>query len=141
MLAKNVRISRLPIGLKIAASYLIIVGLTGMILPLTNLGPNHPEFLAKAFFYKQGAYLKEIIVNILFIISGFGLFWGRLWARKIALIIILISTIYTANSFAWGFAGEAPSSMTIGISLFIVSLWNLIWFTLIYRRKNLEYLS
>lgn len=141
MLAKNCRNSRLPLGLKIAASYLILIGLAGLIIPLTNLGIYHPEFVAKTILYKQGAYSKEIIVNIIFVISGVGLFLGKLWARKMALIIIIISTIYTANSFAWGFANGRPNILTLVISLIIACLWNFIWFALIYRKKNAAYLS
>ncbi len=45
---------RFPIGLKIAAIYLILSGGTGLIWPLLGLGPHHPEFEAKSFAYKLG---------------------------------------------------------------------------------------
>jgi len=141
MLAENSCNPRLPLGLKTAAIYLILLGVAGLILPLTSLVPHHSEFVAKTIFYKQGAYSKEIIFNILFVISGVGLFFRKSWARRMALITITISTIYAANSFAWGFAKGNPSITVLSISLIIVSLWNSIWFVLIYRKKSAAALS
>ena len=141
MLAEDSCNPRLPLGLKIAAIYLILLAVAGLILPLTSLVPHHPEFIAKTIFYKQGAYSKEIILDILFFISGVGLFFRKSWARRMALITITISTIYAANSFAWGFAKGKPSITVLSISFIIVGLWNSIWFFLIARKKSATALS
>ena len=122
-------------GIRIAAIYLIIAGGVGVLWPLTGLGPHHPEFQVKSFEYKLGSYTRENIVNILFLISGIGILSGKAWARKMALIILVVSAIYSANSFAWGFSNGPPSINVRLVSFLILGLWNGMWFYLIYRVK------
>lgn len=57
-------------GIKIAAIYLGVVGVFGILLPFAELGPHHTEFQAKSFAYKLGAYSRQNVLNILFIVSG-----------------------------------------------------------------------
>jgi len=56
-------------GVKIAAIYLIIVGGTGALWPLTGLGPHHPEFQAQSFAFKLGSYASRNLINLFFVIS------------------------------------------------------------------------
>jgi hypothetical protein len=128
-------------GAKIAAFYLVIVGAIGIIWPLTGLGPRHPGFQVKSFAFKLGAYVRENVVNIFFLIGGIGLLCRKVWARKIALTILVIGTIYSANSLAWGFVGGRPSLTLHIVSVLIVGLWNGIWFFLIFRNKPKEILQ
>ena len=125
-------------GLKIAAIYLVIAGGLGVLWPLTGLGPHHPEFQAKSFAFKLGSYTRENVNNILFLISGIGILNKKVWARKMALVILVISAIYSANSYAWGFSNGPPSSTVRLISLLVLGLWNGLWFYLVYRVKPIE---
>lgn len=138
---QNSHNSNLPLGLKITAIYLTIAGLAGLVITIANLGPQFPEFSAKSISYQLGSYSREIIICLIFIVSGVGLLLRRLWARKMALIVIVIATFYTTNSFAWGLAGGKPSTSILFISFLVVGLWNTIWFILIYRKTNVEHLS
>ncbi len=122
-------------GVKIAAIYFIISGGIGALWPLTGLGPHHPEFQATSFAWKLGSYAREILISILFLISGIGLLYKKIWARKMAMVILVISTIYSANSSAWGFAQGEPTLSIRAISFLIVGLWNGFWFYLVYKSK------
>ncbi len=122
---------------KVAAIYFIIAGGIGILWPLTGLGPHHPEFQAMSFAYKLGSYARENIINILFLISGIGLLNKKVWARKMAMVILVASTIYSANSFAWGFAKGMPTLSIRLISFLVVGLWNGMWFYLVYKNKPL----
>jgi len=125
-------------GLKIAAIYLVIAGGIGLLWPLTGLGAHHQEFQAKSVAYKIGVYSRESTMNILFLISGIGLLNKKIWARKMALIILIVAAIYTANDFAWGVAGGRPSSTVKLLAYLMVALWNGLWFYLVYKAKPIE---
>jgi len=77
-------------------------------------------------------------MNILFLISGTGILSKKVWGRKMALVILVISAIYSANSFAWGFSKGPPSSAIRLVSFLVLGLWNGLWFSLIYRVKPIE---
>ena len=125
-------------GIKIAAIYIIVAGGFGILLPLTGLGPHHPEFQAKSFAYKLGTYTRENVMNILFLISGIFILYKKAWARKMALAILVISAIYSANSVAWSLAkGSPPWSIRL-ISFLVIGLWNGLWFYLVFRAKPIE---
>ena len=125
-------------SIKIAAIYLILAGCVGILLPLIGFGPNHAEFQAKSFAFKAGSYARENSINILFLISGIFILNKKMWARKMALVILVISAIYAANSFAWGFSTGAPSSTVRLVALLVLSLCNGLWFYLIYKTKPIE---
>ena len=129
------KIAVLTKGIKIAAIYLIVVGGLGILWPLIGLGPHHPEFQAKSFAYKLGSYTREDLINILFLVSGIGILYRKVWARKMALIILVISVIYSSNNFAWGFSNGQPTLIVWFFSFLILGLWNSIWFYLIYKVK------
>jgi hypothetical protein len=128
----------LPIGLKIAAIYLIISGTIGMILPFTGLGPHHLEFEVKNFAYKLGAYSRAFLFDIVFVISGIGILFKKYWARKSALIIIVLNAIYTTNEFAWGFAKGKPSLLIYLLSFAVIGTWSAVWFFIIFKRSSAE---
>jgi hypothetical protein len=122
-------------GAKTAAIYFIIIAGIGILWPLSGLGPHHPEFQAESFAYKLGAYARENVINILFLISGIGLIKNKVWARKMALAILVISTFYLANSFAWGAVHGMPTISIRFVLFLIVGLWNGLWFYLVYKNK------
>lgn len=129
-------LNRLPLTLRVAATYLILSGVMDLIYPMTGLGPHHPEFQAQSLAYKLGSYSRELLFGLLFIVSGIGLFLRKSWSRKMALVVIAISTIYSVNSFAWGFARGRPSIGIYAVSAVVMGLWNGLWFYLIYRKKS-----
>ena len=106
-----------------------------------GLGPHHPEFEIKSFAYKIGAYFRSSIFDLIFIISGIGIFFKKAWARKMALAIIAVNAIYTTNEFAWGFAKGKPNLTVYLISFTIVGIWSAIWFYLIFKRTSAEALT
>ncbi len=125
-------------GVKIAGIYLIIAGVLGILWPLTGLGPHHPEFQARSFAFKLGSYARGNLLNLFFVISGIGLLYRKTWARKIAMVILVIGAIYTANEFAWGFACGNPSLLVRLVSFAVVGIWNGIWFYFIFRTTQLK---
>ena len=131
----------LPLGLKIAAIYLIISGAIGLILPFTGLGPNHPEFEAKNITYKLGVYSRTFLFDIVFVISGIGILLKKSWARKSALIIIVLSAIYTTHEFSWGFARGKPSLSIYLLSSAVIGAWSGIWFFLVFKKSSAEALN
>ena len=135
------KIIELTKGVKIAAIYLAIAGGLGVLYPLTGLGPHHPEFQARSLAFKLGSYARENVMNILFLISGIGIFNKKVWARKMALVVLVISAIYSASSFAWGFSNGPPATTVRIASLFVLGLWNSLWFYLIYKAKVVEIIS
>ena len=130
--------SKFPVGLKIAALYLTIGGFIGLIWPILGFGPHHPEFEVQSIAYKAGSYFRNSIQELAFLVFGIGLLMRKSWARKGALILLVIATIYIGNDFAWGFAQGPPSTKVRLISYAIVTFWNSIWFFLIYKRNSKE---
>ena len=131
----------LTISLKVAAGYLVIVGMVGIVWPLLGLGPHHPEFEAQSLGYKIGAYAREHTINILFLVSGIVIFMKRNWGRKLALVVLVVSTIYTSNAFAWSYAQGEPTQQIRLVALAIIGAWNGIWFFLLVRRSSREALA
>lgn len=132
---------KIPWSLKIAATYLAIVGFIGLIWPLLGLGPHHLEFETQSLAYKAGAYFRSSIQELAFLVCGIGLFMRKAWARKGALIILVIATVYVGNEFAWGFAQGRPSAEVRLMSYGIITAWNAIWFYLIYKSSSAEILN
>lgn len=122
-----------PSTLRIAAGYMVVIGIIGLIWPLLRLGPNHPEFQARSLAYRVGAQTSALTLSAACLVAGIGLFWHHTWARKLALVLLLIGTIYSANEFAWGFSGRQPTPRVHLFSLIAVAAWNGLWFYVIYR--------
>ncbi len=127
---------KLSFSLKIAAACLVVSGIVGLLLPLIRLGPHFAEFEAHALAFKIGAYAREIIFAILFVVAGCGIFFRKPWARIMALVLIPLSAIYDANSCAWCIARGNPPVKTRIIAAVTLFLVNSIWFYLIYRAKS-----
>jgi len=129
---------RFPVSLGIAAGYLILTGTVALVWPFLGIGPQFPEFQAKSIAFKAGAYSRELTFGILSLVSGVGLFFRKSWARKLALAILVITTIYISYQFAWGFTGGRPNAATLGMSFAIIGAWNAIWFFLLFKRSSKE---
>lgn len=140
-LVRDVIKKKLPIGLKLAAIYLLIGGLIGLLMFIIKLLPEHSEFAAKSIGYKVGSYFRVALFNILSVVSGIGIFLRKAWARKLALFLLVITFPYAANEFAWGVAHGKPSQQLYLISLAASIIWNGIWFLLIFKRTSREALT
>jgi len=112
---------------------MVFRGIIGLVWPLLRLGPNHPEFQAQSLAYRMGAQSRELTLSALYVVVGVGLFWHHSWARWVALVLLVIASIYEANSFAWGFSDGPPTPRARLSSRFVVAAWNGLWFYLIYR--------
>ena len=133
--------ARLPKALRIAAAYMVLIAIFGLVLPLTNMGPQYAQYDARSFAYKLGAQLRELTINVLFIVSGIGLFRRRIWARNLALWSLVLAAIDGTTTFAWGLAGGPPSSRVYLFSGIANALWEGLWFYLIYRTAYKQTLS
>ena len=120
-------------ALRIAAGYMLLSGIIGLVWPLLNLGPHHAQYEAQSFAYKLGAQFRELTINALFIIAGIGLFRRRVWARSLALGSLVLAAADGTTTFAWGFAGGPPSSRVYLFSGIVNALWDGLWFYLIRR--------
>jgi len=137
----NTKYMVLTKGIIIAALYLIFVSGLEILLSLTGLGPQHSEFQVKTSAYKIGSYTRETIINIIYLLSGIGILYKQVLARKLALIILVISTFFSASGIAWTITKGPPSLNVWLLSFLIIGLWNAIWFYLIYRAKPTETLD
>ena len=129
-------ISQWPVSrwaLEVAAGYFFLFGIIGLALPWFGLGPNFREFREQSLASRLGARTRELALAAASIVAGFGLFLHYAWARKLALGLLLIGTIYGANAFAWGFSGEQPTPRIRLFSHIAVALWNGLCFYFIYR--------
>lgn len=122
-----------PSTLRIAAGYLATAGILGLIWPLLRVGPSHPEFQAQTLAYRIGAQTSALTFSAVSVVAGIGLFWHHAWARKLALGLLVIGTIYGANAFAWGFSSGQPTRRVRLFSYVVIAAWNGLWFYLIYR--------
>jgi hypothetical protein len=112
---------------------MVVIGITGFVLPLLHVGPNRAEFQAQSSAYRIGARTRELTLSVACVIAGAGLFWHHAWARKLALGLLLISTFYGATAFAWGFSRGQPTPRVRLFSWIVVAGWSGLWFFLIYR--------
>jgi hypothetical protein len=120
-------------ALEVAAGYFFIIGVVGLAWPWLGLGPNFREFREQSLASRLGTRTRELALSAASVVAGFGLFLHYAWARKLALGLLLIGTIYTANAFARGFSGEQPTPRVRLFSRIAVASWNGLWFYLIYR--------
>lgn len=132
---------KLPLSLKLVAGFLVFSGVMAY-LPMIfqsmgiNFGPQEfKEFTVKSIGYKVGSYFRANVFNLICIASGFGLFFRKPWARKLAMAYLVITIPYTGNEFAWGFTGGRPDKSTYMASLAITAIINGICFFVIYRKK------
>jgi hypothetical protein len=94
--------------LRIAAGYMAVFGITGLIWPLLSLGPDHPEFRAQNLATRIGVQIRELILAATSVVAGAGLLWHHSWARKLAMGLLLVETFYGSQAFAWGFSSGPP---------------------------------
>ncbi|WP_261844866.1 hypothetical protein [Aliamphritea ceti] len=86
--------------------------------------------------YKVGSYFRDATINILFVTAGLALLYRKQWGRKLGLVIIVISVIYSGNAFAWGFTGGEPTFKAYLFAYSVVGSWNAIWFCLLFKKSS-----
>jgi hypothetical protein len=128
-------LSSFPSSLRIAAGYMVVIGIIGLVWPLLRIGPIHPEFQAQSPAYKIGAQTSALILSAATLVAGIGLFWHHTWARNLSLGVLVIGAFYAANEFAWGFSSGPPTSRVLFFSRIVVVAWNGFWFYLICRLR------
>ncbi|PYI91622.1 MAG: hypothetical protein DME97_13430 [Verrucomicrobia bacterium] len=114
----------LPLTAKTAAIYLLFAGITS--IPLLFVAPS-PEFLAQPPAARAGHYTREIILDLAFVVAGIAVLRQRTWARKLGVIVLIISALHGAFAFARGFARGAPSPKILLIGFLVVGAWNALW--------------
>lgn len=125
----------LPLSVKVAAIYLLWCGLFGVLCPLLGLGPHHAEFEAKSTAFKIGSQARSISFALAFLIAGVGILSRKAWARKLALVLLVLAIPYSATAFAWGFARGRPGLSLLFLSHGLLAAWNGLWFYLLFRRQ------
>jgi hypothetical protein len=138
--------SGISMGLKIAASYLVVTGIIEIIWivfdigslawSIFNLPPNpwHAEFAARSAPYRVTVYTRTIIIDILMLIAGIGVFLNKPWARKMGLVLMVIISFYFTRNFARGLAGGRLSALVLFVSAVISCVWHGIFFYLLLDR-------
>jgi len=127
-----------PLGLSVAAIYLIIATGISVILFILNPSEGMPE---RSFAQKAGTYTWFIAFHMLFLISGIGILKKKPWARKVAIWIIPITTLFSIYSwFNWQWRGVNPKFYEPLIFSVFTFGWNGIWFYLIFRKSSKDYL-
>ena len=106
---------------RIAAGYMVVSGIAGLVWPLLRFGPNHPKFRAQSLATRIGVHTRELTLATISIVSGIGLFWHHPWARKLALGLLLIEALYGSEAFAWGFSGGPPTPRVRLFSRFAIA--------------------
>jgi hypothetical protein len=122
--------------LRIAAGYMVLIGIAGLVLPLFPREPNQRDFQAQSFAYRLGRHIGQFGLPAAEVIAGFSLFWHHAWARNLALALLVIGSFFNARDFAWGFSGAKEARPTLRLYLVsgtVVAAWNAFWFYLIYR--------
>lgn len=123
----------MPFTLTLAAGYLLVVGIFGVLVPLLRLGPNHAEFQAQSSAFRIGAHTRELTFAATSIVAAIGLFGTHTWARKLALVLLVVEIIFASNAFAWGFSNGRPTRRVLFISRVVITAWNGFWLYLIFR--------
>lgn len=131
----------LPIGLKVVGVFLALSGFIEIVWPLFGFGPHHPEFTAQSDAYKLGAFFRNGLQGFAFLVFGIGILMRKSWARKGALIVLIIAAVCGGKAFAWGFAKGRPGVEILLVSYTIVFAWYSIWFYLIFKRSSKDALT
>jgi hypothetical protein len=122
--------------LRIAAGYMVLIGITGLVVRLFPRERNQRDFQARSFTYRLGRRIGQFDLPAAEVIAGFGLFWHHAWARNLALALLVIGYFFNARDFAWGFSGARGARPTLRLYLvsgMVLAAWSAFWFYLIYR--------
>jgi hypothetical protein len=133
--------TRLPLGVKVVGIYFIFCSVAALVLMLFVPAKDYAELRDMTAAKKAGAATRQVMIDVLYLSCGVGLFRRRAWARRLGLLALAVATYYGAYSFGWGFSGGRPSHTVLLMSFIIVGTWNAIWFFVLCRRSSAQALS
>ena len=123
----------LPSGLKVAASYFVVIGLFDILGPFLRFRPSYTQFRDRSAAYKLGAYSSQILIGIAYMVAGGSIFARQSWAPRMAYLILAIATLYSPSELAWGFTGGPPSRIALASAFVVASAWNALRAFVVYR--------
>ena len=88
---------------------------TALLLAAVYLGSARPR--ATVLCYLAGALVMSVAIGIVALCSGIGLFFAKVWARAVAIIVAAFSIL--AN-FAWLPYYPVWALLVIGFDLFVI---------------------
>jgi len=116
-----VEASGLALGITAAAGLiLMLVGVFGMIQGIVGLLDNDLYVVTNKWLFELTPTAwgwAHIMIGVVALCSGIGLFFGRFWARTIAIIVAAFSIL--AN-FAWLPYYPVWALLVIGFDLFVI---------------------
>jgi hypothetical protein len=124
----------LPLGLKMAASVLLFMGASGMLMPLVQ----QPAAVIRAIT-TDAAYFMGFLSNVALIVAGAGLLRGRAWARPLALVTLVWISPPSISGAAMVCVrrGYNPAISWLVTSVIVVAVHGLLFY-LIYRKSSAD---
>jgi len=94
--------SGLAVGITVTAAVILIIGgICQAMQGLTGIVTNEFFVRTEEWLFKLDVTTWgwiHLLLGVIAVIAGIGLFWGKVWARTFAVIVAVVSTV--AN-FAW----------------------------------------
>lgn len=106
--------------LRLAALYLIALGLAGLAWPFASNAIYYPEMATQALSQQLKIYSRELCLALAFIIGGIGIIKKQLWSRKVCLAALALAFFYGGNIISWQWAGGKPPTQIL-ISAYLLS--------------------
>jgi len=130
----------IPAGLKATIIYFVVYGLITELFVINHWSEWSANVAGTSLGYTLGYFMKGPLLGILFLYSAYLLSKKQVTGRKLAVVCLLFAALTDIHSFAWGFAGGAPSSNVLLISGAIFLSWSAIWFYLLFKKTTSEVL-
>jgi len=99
--------------LRIAAFYLIAIGLVGLVWPFLGGSGSYPEAVSLPLADLLKSFARELCLAAAFVIGGIGILKQQMWSRKVCLTSLGLAFFYGGNFFGWQWAGNNPSTQII----------------------------
>jgi len=128
--------------LRIAAIYLITLGVVGLFLPFLGDGAYYPEAISHTLIGSIKIFSRELCLALALIIGGVGILKKQLWSRKVCLCALGLAFFYGGNIIGWQYADGKPSAQILigayGLSFLLFGIWFLLLFQQL-TKKSLEH--
>jgi hypothetical protein len=127
----------LPLGLKIAAVYLLLSGAADIIAPLVL--PPVPSSIPIAMWTAAnvGAWLRQYAIGTSYLVAGAGILRRKAWAWKLAIAGLVVPTPHDVADFAWGMARGRPIlAIQWVVACVVVIVWHGFWLYVICRKSS-----
>ena len=133
--------ANLPTPLKVVAVYLLLYGLFTGYFVVENWSDWESRIADRSLGYTLGYLLKGPLLAPLALAASFGLSGARMWGRNCAICVLVLSTIFDAQAFAWGYSQSPPTVVVLLAAFALYAGWNAIWAVLLFRRSVREALN